>query len=129
MLGDVSLLFHQLTDAVGRGRTEATAVHVTGLASPGKARLLAALSRALEPIGIAVRTGPAPPSTSIATLCVHAETDLEAWVEGSAANLTRDDESHADLVLRVDWEPIDRSVQRVVTALVERGFPIAGTGV
>jgi hypothetical protein len=127
MLGDVSLLFHQLTEAVGR--TEPAVVHVTGLASSGKERLLSALSRYLEPLGITVRMGPVSAPSGVATLCVHAETDIEALVEGGAAQETLLEQARADVVVPVDWEPVDRSVQRVVDALIGRGFPIAGAGV
>jgi MoxR-like ATPase len=87
---------------------------VTGLPSPGKTRLVDALASRLPGSNIIVGCLPgATPSTVL--LHVHAETDVDglvegAWCDGAAA---RD----AALVVRVDWEPVEQSVARVIQTL------------
>ena len=101
---------------------------ITGLPSPGKTRLVDALQRRLPPADIAIRVssdGPRP--TEPAALHVHAETDFEALVEGDLP--ARDASKGAALVVRVDWEPVERSVKRVVEILLARGIATARLGV
>jgi hypothetical protein len=74
---------------------------LTGIPSPGKARLRSALQEA----GLTVS-----PSGSVR---VHAETDLEALVDPELLRETRDAAAHADLVIPVDWERPEDSVTRV----------------
>ena len=83
-------------------------VLLTGMPSPGKSRLKAALEAAglsLTSPGVGVR--------------VHAETDLEAMLEPELQRATRDAAAHADIVVPVDWERTDDSVRRVI-AFLER---------
>ena len=84
---------------------------VTGLASPGKTRFVDALLGRLDPRDIAVRTSR---DAGEVVLHVHAETDLESMVEGG---WLLPDASDAQLKVAVDWEPIERSVRRVIEAL------------
>ena len=142
MLADVSLLLHEINDAVRLRRTtrigravkereQATpaTVFVTGLASSGKARLVDALQLRLAPAHIDVRA--AQPSTpgNAPALHVHAETDIEALIEGGLKTASQQDARHADLVVPVDWESAERSVSRVIEALVERGLADVEAGV
>jgi predicted ATPase len=83
-------------------------VLLTGMPSPGKARLKAAL----EAAGLAL-TSPA------VGVRVHAESDLEALLEPELQRAARDAASHADIVVEVDWEPTEDSVRRVI-AFLER---------
>jgi hypothetical protein len=62
--------------------------------------------------------GTLPGAQDVAALHVHAETDVEALVEG--ASPTRDAARRAELVVRVDWEPISVTVDRVVETLRSR---------
>jgi len=78
---------------------------LTGLPSPGKARLRIALLGA----GLAVS-----PS---GTVHVHAETDLEALLEPELLRETRAVAARADLVIPVDWERPEDSVTRVAAFL------------
>ncbi|MGQ0732090.1 MAG: hypothetical protein ACT4QD_00380 [Acidobacteriota bacterium] len=98
-------------------------VLVTGLASAGKARLVAALERRLRPARISVRglASNAPPEPGEAVLHVHAESDLEAMVEGALQAAERRSARAAHLVVPVDWEPVDRSVNRAIESLRARG--------
>jgi hypothetical protein len=75
---------------------------LTGIPSPGKARLKAALDAAL-PLDAPVR--------------VHAETDLEAMLEPGLQRETRAAAAKADIVIPVDWESPERSVKRVIAVL------------
>jgi hypothetical protein len=52
---------------------------------------------------------------------VHAETDLEALVEGGVSATARAAAREAEVIVRVDWERTDQSVDRVIHALVARG--------
>ena len=99
---------------------------ITGLPSPGKARLVDALQRRLRPSDIAIRVSADGVPPLAPTLHVHAETDLEALVEGRLP--ARDCSTDAELVVPVDWEPVERSVSRVVATLVARGIATAGVG-
>jgi hypothetical protein len=134
MLADVSLLLHEINDAVRSRRglrasravthrplARPTTVYVTGLASGGKARLIARLAERLAAVDIAVHAG-YPSSSDLNALHVHAETDIEALIEGGLKTAAVRDAARADLVVPVDWEPPDRSVSRVIDALVERGL-------
>jgi hypothetical protein len=133
MLADVSLLLHEINDAVRirrgarttctvqeRSLTLPATVFVTGVASSGKARLIDALHGRLAPRQIDVRAGQ-PPSPKGASLHVHAETDIEALIEGGLKAVSREDARHADVIVPVDWESVDRSVSRVLSALADRG--------
>jgi hypothetical protein len=142
MLSELTLLLHEMSVSL-RGRVRPRAgergaplgidlantgaitgfVYVTGLASSGKRRLVSALKERLSPAHLDVHpiSGPAPPPTD-RTLHVHAETDLEALVEGGLQSVARDTARGAELVVPVDWEPVDRSVGRVIEALIGRGF-------
>jgi hypothetical protein len=100
---------------------------VTGLPSPGKTRLVDALRRRLQPSQVSVCvSSDGPQSAELPVLHVHAETDLEAMVEGAlpAGNTAKG----AELVVAVDWEPLERSVHRVVNRLIERGVAAAMVG-
>lgn len=95
-------------------------VLVTGLPSPGKTRLVAALAGRLRGVNIDVRqcreahADPDPP-----VLHVHAQSDIEALVEGALP----DEQSPrgAQVIVAVDWEPVDRSVTRVIATLGPSG--------
>jgi hypothetical protein len=141
MLADVSLLLHEINDAVRIRRGPRTAravkerpalspatVFVTGLASSGKARLVAALEERLAPGRIAVRASQPEPESRPA-LHVHAETDIEALIEGGLKTTSGRDAARADLIIPVDWESADRSVNRVIEALVDRGLADVEAGV
>jgi hypothetical protein len=136
MLADLTLLLHEVTDAL-RGRPHAPVVRgpliatpstpraivVTGTASPGKARLVAALDRALKPDGIGVEAASHGVSVGSHCLHVHAEADIDALLEsgpGSEGGWAR----RADLLVPVDWEPTAHSLRRVVDALVARGVAV-----
>ena len=131
MLAELTLLLHELLEPAARGQSARTAaprddadhhrtvVVVTGLASPGKARLIDALRQRLACTGVVVESR-RPKGDEVLALCVHAETDLEALVEGApvAARAARD----ADLIVPVDWEATSRSVARIVEWLIGRGI-------
>jgi hypothetical protein len=80
-------------------------VFVTGIPSPGKTRLKAALDAADLSLNI--------------TLRVHAETDLEAMLEPAALRETRAAAAKADIVIPVDWESPENSVKRVIAVLAK----------
>ncbi len=140
MLAELTLLLHEMSDTL-RGRPhrvitelpgaavasgEAIVV-VTGLSSPGKARLVEALEHRLRSTGISVRgTSDERLSNTVWRLHVHAETDLEGMVEGRLA--ANDASQGAEVVIPVDWEPVERSVKRVVERLVSRGVGSARLG-
>ena len=90
---------------------------VTGLPSPGKTRFVDALTRRLGPTHMVVGSLPGA-AAGTALLHVHTETDVEALVEGAWHG--RDDAGSAELVVRVDWEPLTASVDRVVETLRSR---------
>lgn len=142
MLADVSLILHEINDAVRirrharedhaakpHTRLAPETVFVTGLASRGKARLIDALRERLASAQIDVRTGELPLEDDDAALRVHAETDVEALIEGGLRTASRRDAERADLIVPVDWESTDRSVSRVMAALVERGLTTLEAGV
>jgi hypothetical protein len=62
--------------------------------------------------------------TSVPVLHIHAETDVEAFIEGTSP--TREAAKRAALVVRVDWEPVGASVDRVVETL--RAHVLVGAG-
>jgi hypothetical protein len=76
---------------------------LTGIPSPGKARLKAALDAAAIPLDAPLR--------------VHAETDLEALLEPGLQRETSAAAAQADIVIPVDWEAAEDSVKRVVAIL------------
>ena len=80
-------------------------VFVTGIPSPGKSRLKAALDAAHLSLDVELR--------------VHAETDLEAMLEPGVMRETRAAAAKADLVIPVDWESPEDSVKRVIAALAK----------
>jgi hypothetical protein len=81
---------------------------LTGMPSPGKARLRSALQDA----GLAV--------SASGTVHVHAETDLEALLDPEVLRATTEAAAQADLVIAVDWERAEDSVTRVA-AFLSRG--------
>jgi hypothetical protein len=142
MLSELTILLHEMSDSLRsrvqprRGNRVASVgvalandaavtgfVYVTGLASSGKRRLVSALKERLSEAHLDVHaiSGPAPPPTDV-TLHVHAETDLEALVEGGLQSAARDTARDAEVVVPVDWERIERSVDRVIEALIARGL-------
>lgn len=136
MLAELSLLLHEMlepADDRGRAATDVSqrfgtepgrvAVVVTGLPSPGKTRLVEALRDRLRVDGIAVAPAPEP-TDDRPLLRVHAETDLEALVEGTpvVARSARG----ADVIVPVDWEAPSRSVARIVELLIARGLVAPG---
>ena len=139
MLAEFSSLLHEVSDSL-RGRHDVSdsdpvdppiaegeiIVLVTGLASPGKTRLVEALERKLRPAAIAVHASTSLPS-AIRGLHVHAETDLDSLIEGRL--ISRALLHKADVVVPVDWEPVERSVRRVIERFVARGIATSETGV
>ena len=100
---------------------------ITGLPSPGKARLVDALQGRLRPANISVRSRrEAPELLAIPILHVHAETDLEAFVEGGLRD--SDSAKGAQVVVPVDWEPVDRSVTRIIDSLSANGVATERAG-
>ena len=79
---------------------------ITGIPSPGKSRLKAALEAA-----------DLSTASSARPIRIHAETDLEAMVEPGLLRDTRAAAAKADIVIPVDWEAPEHSVRRVVAAL------------
>ena len=144
MLADLTILLHEMSDALrGRGAVRPHVpdiepdpsdlrgfdVLVTGLGSAGKARLVSALARQFEGSDIAVRSTAAAPPADRAVLRVHAETDVEAFVEGGLEVDDRRAARAADVVVPVDWEPLARSVARITEALIARGADASRLGV
>jgi len=82
---------------------------LTGMPSPGKTRLAAALHAA----GFAT-------ASAAGALHVHAESDLEALLEPAQLRAMRAAEESADLIVPVDWESTTESVRRVMTLLSSR---------
>jgi hypothetical protein len=131
MLAELTLLLHEMLEpAVNRGSPASdltrdgiaaggAAIVVTGLPSPGKARLVEALRDRLQVDGIAVEASRVV-NDRRQRIYVHAESDLEALVEGS--RLVGHASREADVVVPVDWEAPARSVARVVELLVARGL-------
>ena len=100
---------------------------VTGLPSPGKARLVDALEGRLRPSNISVRMGShARGPAEMPILHVHAESDLEALIEGGLPE--RESSKGAQLVVPVDWEPVDRSVMRIIETLSASGVEMSAAG-
>jgi hypothetical protein len=77
-------------------------VLITGIPSQGKARLRAALQNA------GFMPGAAPDA-----LRIHAESDLEGFIESGALTDARADRARAHLVVAVDWERMDDVLRRV----------------
>lgn len=144
MLADLTILLHEMSDVL-RGRAAARPhardleldppeargfdVLVTGLGSAGKAKLMSALAQRFEGSDIAVRSAPAAAPSLRSVLRVHAETDVEAFVEGGLELEERRAASAADVVVPVDWEPLARSVARITEALIARGADGSRIGV
>jgi len=145
MLADLTILLHEMSDAL-RGRavahphrldvvcepapfTSGFSILVSGLASPGKTQLIEALSHHFSGPGVVVRPLGDEAAASGAVLRVHAESDLEALVEGDRAVAERRAAAAADLVVPVEWEPVVRSIARITEALVARGADAARIGV
>ena len=76
---------------------------LTGIPSLGKTRLKAALEAAHIP--------------GDAHLHIHAETDLEAWLDPEQQREESANAAQADIVIPVDWESPDDSVKRVIAVL------------
>jgi hypothetical protein len=145
MLSELTVLLHEMSDslrgrrhprrsgvgpvavAVANDRAVNGFVYVTGLASTGKSQLVSALRERLSPTSLDVHaiSGPAPPPTD-ATLHIHAETDLEALVEGRLQSAASATARNAEVLVPVDWEPVERSVNRVIEALISRGLVSGG---
>ena len=89
-------------------------IRLTGLPSVTKARLAAAL----EAAGLQV--------SNSGDVRVHAETDLEAWLEPAQLAGVRNDRAAADLVVPVDWEPLAKSVGRVLAHVAAHHHPSSG---
>ena len=88
---------------------------ITGIPSPGKARLKAALDAA--DLGAASASAEASADKDARALRIHAETDLEAMLEPGLQRETRAAAAQADIVIPVDWESPADSVKRVIAAL------------
>ena len=144
MLADLTILLHEMSDALrGRGAVgphgpdlaldsgdaRGFDVLVTGIGSAGKAKLVNALGRQFEGADITVRSAPAASAAHRSVLRVHAETDLEAFVEGGLELEDRRAAQAADVVVPVDWEPLARSVARITEALIARGADASRMGV
>ena len=87
---------------------------VTGLPSQGKTRFVEALASRVGPGNVVV--GSLPGANAGAVLVhVHAESDVEALVEGAWPDRTA--AKTAAVVVRVDWEPTEVSVERVLRTL------------
>ena len=139
MLAEFSSLLHGVSDSLRRRHDVSDSdpvdlpsaeggimVLVTGLASPGKTRLVEALERTLRPAAIAVHVSTSLPS-AVRGLHVHAETDLDSLIEGRL--ISRALLHKADVVVPVDWEAVERSVRRVIERLVARGIATSETSV
>jgi hypothetical protein len=103
---------------LSRGR-----VIVTGIASPGKRRLVEALRARLSASGLRVEScwEPRPSASGRVALHVHADTDLDALVESGQRGGLLAASGGADVRVPVDWEGVDGSVRRIVEALDARG--------
>jgi len=130
MFAELTLLLHEMlepaayaaptSDLTRAGSAETGAVIVvTGLPSPGKTRLVEALSDRLRNDRITVEAS-LHANDCRPGIHVHAETDLEALVEGAGSPVAA--ARGADVVVPVDWESPTRSVARVVELLTARGL-------
>jgi len=98
---------------------------ITGLPSPGKTRLVDALAGRLQPSRISVRIGgQAARGAESPILHVHAQTDIEGFIEGGLPDAQS--AKGAQLVVSVDWEPVDRSVTRIIDTLTAQGVDATG---
>jgi predicted ATPase len=82
---------------------------LTGMPSPGKTRLAAALNAA----GLTT-------ASAAGTLHVHAESDLEALLDPSLRRAIHAAQANADLTISVEWESTAESVRRVMTLVSSR---------
>lgn len=133
MLAEFTLLLHETTDTLRRESPGVALVWVSGVASTGKSRLLAALEDRLAPIGVRLQSSDGPPHRtggvrSAALVHVHAETDLEALLEPHLLSGSRAAADVAELLVPVDWEAAERSVVRVCELLMTRGIIAAPVG-
>lgn len=141
MLAELTLLLHEMSDSLrsrtgrapgtiaappsGTEDTRSAVVLVTGLPSPGTSRFVKRLHERLGPAGLTVlATGTRPSRDRPAILHVHVDTDLDGMVEGGAQSMTHNAAKGAQVVVPVDWEPVDRSVARVIHALANRGIGV-----
>jgi hypothetical protein len=153
MLAELNVLLHEVGDSlrsrahepheiIRRQTHEPLAcprirVLVSGLPSRGKAALVDEVARHLAPIGIEVQAvGPVPaaaarrpPASDELVVLVHAETDVEAMLEGASQSATTAASREADVIVPVDWEPVARSLARIVEALLSRGVTVGEAGV
>ena len=93
---------------------------VTGLPSAGKNRLVDALANRLGRSQVVVGSLPGAHAGSV--LHVHAESDVEALIEGSWGK--RPPDAAPEVVVRVDWEPVEKSVERVLQTLHTRAVAL-----
>jgi hypothetical protein len=100
-------------------------LRLTGMPSPAKERLVDALESAGLFVDHSPDTTPAPSARPrVADFQVHAETDLEAWLEPRLLKQTRAAAKAADLVIAVDWESTAHSVHRIIDLAASRGMSI-----
>ncbi len=126
MLAEFAVLAHETNSL---SRPASVEVVVTGLASPGKTRLLDALQLRLPAhVEVHAASETTPLSHGRPVLRVHASSDLEALIEGAGSSAFRRAAHDADLVVAVDWERTERSLERVIGALAARGLACDLTG-
>ena len=94
---------------------------VTGLPSPGKTQLVDGLARRLGSHQVIAGSLPGGHAGNV-VLHVHAESDLEAFVEGEWADKRA--AKQAAIVVRVDWEPIETCIERVLQTLHARAIAL-----
>jgi len=133
MLAEFTLLLHETTDTLRRESPREVLVWISGVASPGKSRLISALQDRLAPLGVRLHSSDGPPSPAgsvrrTAIVHVHAETDLEALLEPHLLAGSRAAAGVAELQIPVDWEGVERSVARVYERLLTRGILAASVG-
>ena len=83
---------------------------LTGLPSAGKTRL----AQALEAAGLRI-------ARTSGSLRIHAESDLEGFLDAGPLREARNAARDADLVIPVDWERPQESVRRVKELIASRG--------
>ncbi len=133
MLAEFTLLLHETTDTLRREPSRDALVWISGVASPGKSRLITALESRLAPLGVRLHSSDGPPNGAssgrrTAIVHVHAETDLEALLEPHLLDGSRAAAGVAELQIPVDWEAVERSVARVYERLLTRGMICASVG-
>jgi hypothetical protein len=90
---------------------------VTGLPSPRKTQLVDGLARRIGASCVIVGSLPGGHAGD-PVLHVHAESDLEAFVEGEWPDKRA--AKRAALVVRIDWEPVETCIDRVLQTLHAR---------